>query len=232
MRGLVASMMMLALLSVAPRGAAADAGDTERALAELQRGVAAFRAGRFAAAHEAFAAAQRLAPDKPNPYRWLALTEVQLGDCPAALGNIAAFLARVPADEPRVPELQRLRELCQQTGVLRVRSTPSPAELRIDGEAVGATPYASLSMRAGKHTLEVRKPGFAAASRSIDLAPGGELDLEVSLSRAAAPLHRRWWVWAVAAGVVATAVGVGVVVQGGDGTTVLPPVQCDDAGCR
>lgn len=123
MRALVASMLVAALVVAGSAAARADVDHAE-ALAKLQRGVDAFRAGDYASALPAFEAAQRLAPDKPNPYRWLALTQVQLGDCPSALGNIEQFLARVPSDEPRVPELIRLRTLCQQ----RALKVPPPRE--------------------------------------------------------------------------------------------------------
>jgi len=97
--------------------APARADDETAALGHLDRGVAAFRAGDFALAHRELTAARDLAPAKPNPYRWLALTEVQLGDCPHALANIDAFLARTRDDDPRLGEMTRLRELCRRGGV-------------------------------------------------------------------------------------------------------------------
>jgi hypothetical protein len=112
MRWPVASIIAVLLGAVAP--VAAD--DPEAAaLRHLDRGVEAFRAGEYDRAHREFTAAHELVPDRANPYRWLALTEVQLGDCPAALGHIEGFLSRVPADDPRGPELIRMRVLCEQT---------------------------------------------------------------------------------------------------------------------
>ncbi|HEY5951488.1 MAG TPA: hypothetical protein VIV40_38605 [Kofleriaceae bacterium] len=92
----------------------------DAALVHLDRGIAAFNAKDFHRAHTEFTAAHDLAPEKANPYRWLALTEIQLGDCPSALPNIEGFLARVPATDARVAELTRWREFCQ-------RSKPAPA---------------------------------------------------------------------------------------------------------
>ncbi|HUH02743.1 MAG TPA: PEGA domain-containing protein [Kofleriaceae bacterium] len=230
MRALVVAMMVAAL---AGSSAAAPAPDHAAALAELQRGVAAFRAGDYAGALPAFEAAQRLAPDKPNPYRWLALTRVQLGDCPGALVDIEGFLARVPPDEPRVPELVRLRELCQQTGTLRVDSTPPNAALRIDGAQVGTTPYTSLSMRAGTHTVDASKPGFEAQSRSVSITAGGEHELHFPLARTGRPLVRRWWFWTAVVGVTAAAAaGLAVALSGDDRATMLPPIECSPAGCQ
>ena len=98
----------------------AHAGDEAAALQHLDKGVAAFRAGDYAFAHGELTLARDLAPAKPNPYRWLALTEVQLGDCPHALGNIESFLARVPDNDPRVGEMTRLRELCKRGANLQL----------------------------------------------------------------------------------------------------------------
>lgn len=92
--------------------AAADPAE-DAALVHLERGIAAFEAGDFARALRELTAAHDLAPDRANPYRWLALTQVQLGDCAAARAHIAGFLARVPPTDPRVPELVRARALCK-----------------------------------------------------------------------------------------------------------------------
>jgi hypothetical protein len=92
----------------------ARADNEAAALEHLDKGVAAFRAGDYAFAHGELTLARDLAPAKPNPYRWLALTEVQLGDCPHALGNIESFLARVRDDDSRIGEMTRLRELCKR----------------------------------------------------------------------------------------------------------------------
>jgi hypothetical protein len=116
MRAIVAIVAMLLVAS------AAHADDTEgAALVHLDRGVAAFHAKDFARAHREFLAAHELAPDRANPYRWLALTEVQLGQCPRALGNIEEFLARVKPDDPRIDEMTRLRAMCE-----RVTAEPRP----------------------------------------------------------------------------------------------------------
>ena len=110
MRGFVT--VILAVAALGAPAAAGPSGTEADALAHLDRGVAAYRAGDLALAEQELEAAQRLAPEHPNPYRWLALTEVQLGDCHAALVHIESFLSRVRADDPRAPELVKLREHC------------------------------------------------------------------------------------------------------------------------
>jgi hypothetical protein len=232
MRAFVASLVAsVLLLTAAQRSAAAP--DYATALATLKRGVKLFRSGAYREALEQFTAAQRLAPDKPNPYRWLALTQVQLGDCPAALENVAAFRARVAAGDPRLAELLRLQRMCSQTGILRVESTPSRADLRIDGRVVGRTPYVSLSMGAGEHTLTASKSGHRRQTRRISLDAGRELEISLELQRSRRGLSKRWWFWPVVVGSAAAVAGITVfALRGDDGPTMLPGVQCDDAGCR
>lgn len=124
----VARIVLAALLTTAvvrAEPAPAAPGDTveNRALVHLDRGVAAYRVGDLRRAHAELVEANQLAPDRPNPYRWLALTEAALGDCDGALVNIEGFLSRVAADDPRVGELRALRERC-----LRSASAARPGE--------------------------------------------------------------------------------------------------------
>ncbi len=97
----------------------------DQALGHLDRGVAAYRAGDYAVAERELHAAQQLVPDRPNPYRWLALTESSLGECQQALVDIESFLSRIPADDPRVAEMVQLREHCVVE--LHAQRAPAPA---------------------------------------------------------------------------------------------------------
>jgi hypothetical protein len=229
MRALVAPIVATLLVLAAPLHA--DATE-DAAQVHLDRGVAAFRAGDYVLAHRELDAAHGLVPDKPNPYRWLALTEVQLGDCARALVNIDGFLSRVPPSDPRRAEVERLRELCQRTGVLAVDSTPPKASLRIDGAAVGVTPYRSLSMRAGAHTVIAELPGYRTMTRTIDLQAGGELALHLPLAKVGRPVTRRWWFWPAVVGAALTITGIVAVIAIDSDPTVLPPIECDPTGCH
>lgn len=231
MRALVASILIAASLA-APARADDRAPDHAAALARLQRGVEAFRAGDYQRAHERFDEARRLAPDKPNPYRWLALTEVQLGDCPRALRNIEAFLSRVSPADPRVAELLRLRDMCRQTGILNVDSTPPQVSLRLDGVDLGTTPYRGLAVEAGDHRLEGRRSGYASRTRPIRVPAGGELDVHLELAPAVRPITGRWWFWPVVAGAAVTVAGAALWAADDPDATMLPPIHCDSTGCR
>ncbi|HEY0194709.1 MAG TPA: hypothetical protein VGC42_26535 [Kofleriaceae bacterium] len=135
----IAAAVMLATAAGSPGYAAPGAGRADPArdaLDHLDRGVAAYRAGDYVLARTELTLASSLVPDRPNPYRWLAMTEVALGDCRAALVDIESFLSRVPAGDPRVAELIALRAGCLQpreavapvTVIAPPAPRPAPAE--------------------------------------------------------------------------------------------------------
>lgn len=231
MRALVVPIAIAVQVTAGLRAFADQANqlDEKAALAHLDKGVAAFRAGKFTDALRELTLAHDLAPDKPNPFRWLALTEIQLGDCASALGHIEEFLARVSPTDERRAEMARWHDLCSRTGVLRVDSVPSRATLHIDGAEVGTTPYKSLAMRSGSHTLVADRAGYRSASRTVDLAAGAELDIKLTLEPVRDSITDRWWFWP-AVGVVALGVTGGIIYAATrDGE--LPPIHCTDAGC-
>ena len=116
---------ILAAAAVAGSGGAARSDDVEAAAqVHLDRGIAAFGAGDLALAKQELLTAVELVPHKPNPYRWLALVEIQDGDCAHARLDVDSFLARVPADDPRIPELVRARDGCKQKGVPQIAPRP------------------------------------------------------------------------------------------------------------
>ncbi len=65
---------------------------------------------------------------------------------------------------------------------IKIISVPSGANLKIDGQEVGVTPY-SAKLRVGSHTLEFRKEGYSAGSTPINVGPdelpGGSITFEL-----------------------------------------------------
>ncbi len=121
MRAQLATILAAVALASAP----AFADDVEAAAqVHLDRGIAAFGAGDLALAKKELLTAVELVPHKPNPYRWLALAEIQDGDCAHAKLDVDSFLARVPPDDERIPELVRARDGCKQKGVPEVVTRP------------------------------------------------------------------------------------------------------------
>jgi hypothetical protein len=218
----VAWIVLAALLAAAVGHAepAPATGDTveNQALTHLDRGVAAYRAGDYGRAHAELLAASQLAPDRPNPYRWLALTEAALGDCDGALINIESFLSRVAADDPRVGELRALRERCLRT----VRANAAHAN-----EPRANEPRANEAGAAGSAAPPLAPPPLAgsALTRSAPAAPAP------TAPPADPPMVRRWWFWTVVGAVAITAAGAGYALSHGS-SSQLPPVICDPVGCH
>jgi tetratricopeptide (TPR) repeat protein len=219
-------------MQLAATAAAADPAE-DAALAHLDRGVAAYRAGDFARAHDELLEANRLAPDRPNPYRWLALAEAELDDCQSALINIEAFLSRVPAEDARVAELIALRDRCQHTSKIDIDSTPPGASIRLDGgPAIGRTPAKRLVMRTGRHLVTLEKPGFAAQSTQIDVRPFGTNYATFQLRTEQTSITHRWWFWLALGAVAATAGGLIYEASQSDTPPGLPAVFCTSSGCH
>lgn len=118
----------------------AAGGDPHRAdaAARLDRGLAAYRGADYAHAIGELVEASRLSPDWPEPYRWLALAEIELDDCASAMLNVAAFAARVPPGDHRVPELAALRVRCLHRPGFGFGAQPGAVDSLQAREASGA----------------------------------------------------------------------------------------------
>lgn len=73
-------------------------------------------------------------------------------------------------------------------GRLRISVSPDDAVIYLDGHFFGiaselAHVRAGISIEAGEHKIEVVRPGYRSASRTIDVTAGGQVDLDVSLER-------------------------------------------------
>jgi formylglycine-generating enzyme required for sulfatase activity len=79
-----------------------------------------------------------------------------------------------PGDPPRTLEA----DLEPNWAPVAVASSPSGAEVRIDGAAVGATP-STFEVEAGSRTLEIRKAAYKPARRSLEIVAGEAVDLGV-----------------------------------------------------
>ncbi len=103
------------------------------------------------------------------------------------------------------------------------------ADVSIDGASIGTSPVAATRVEAGTHRVDVAREGYAAAQRQVEIVPGEQERLDVSLTaldpalvatttssteqaeadRAASEpaWYEQWYVW--------VGVGAGVVVVAG-----------------
>jgi Flp pilus assembly protein TadD len=89
MRSHLAAVALVSLFCSVTR---AETQTERQALEQIDRGMALYKAGDLASARSAFSEAQRLAPDKANPYRLLGLVDARLGHCTEAAPEIETFL--------------------------------------------------------------------------------------------------------------------------------------------
>jgi hypothetical protein len=69
----------------------------------------------------------------------------------------------------------------KQLANLTVRGTAG-AEVRVDNEVLGKTPLeTSITLVAGHHVVELRRPGYSSARREVDVGEGATGELEVGL---------------------------------------------------
>jgi hypothetical protein len=195
--------------AAAPAGAVVPpvGGDPHRveAAARLDRGVAAYRAGDHAHAVSELVEASRLSPDWPDPYRWLALVEIEIDDCASATLNTAALAARVPPGDHRVAELVALRTRCLHRPTLEF------------GSQFGSQPGAVDSLRAAEATFT------ATGARDRPLVERWWLWAAVGLATA------------TVIGVIWATNGSGSgpgAMSGPSGDHGLPGVTCDATGCH
>jgi hypothetical protein len=119
------------------------------------------------------------------------------------------------------------------------------ATVMIDGTSVGESPIASQRLTPGRHVVMVTRSGYSGARREVELDPGEQERLDLTLetavllptqemlsdgtvqTRVEPPWYEQWYVWVgVGAGVlVITGIIIGVVVA-----TQPPPVTPDPQG--
>jgi len=224
--------LALALLLAVPLGtdahAAAAASDRAAARKHFERGTRLYQEARFEEAAAAFEEAYRLRPNGVVHYN-LGQCHEKLGNLEKALDAYRAYLREVPKAEDRATVEQLIANLEARTEARRrpevnIASEPPGAQVRLDGAAVGATPWRG-PVEVGTHELELTHPGHAPLRRGLEVRLGEPVQLQLSLTPEVArtagvrevpvPRKRTWtWVAAGAAGVAAaSAVTLGLMAR-------------------
>ena len=69
--------------------------------------------------------------------------------------------------------------ISQEPGELTIHTDPSKAQVFMDGKRLATTPFTVGKVRAGEHTLLVKKPGYRDKSISIVMEESGNIDLGI-----------------------------------------------------
>ena len=67
-------------------------------------------------------------------------------------------------------------------GQLMIDSLPQGAQIQVDGQAAGVTPFNLARVMPGQHTVTVSKPGFVTDTRTIDVGSGSKSVMSVQLA--------------------------------------------------
>jgi hypothetical protein len=150
----------------------------------IDRGIELRQHGKDEEALAQFKEALALSPT-PRARAQVALAEQALGAWVAAERELARALAATK--DPWIVKNRAALEgalgvVARHLGNLEVRGTDG-AEIVLDGVAIGTLPAsAPFRVEAGPRTLELRKPGYYSAARTIEVAAGGVTREAISLA--------------------------------------------------
>ena len=153
----------------------------------FEKGVTAYREGRFYNAVDIFLETNRLYPDPKLSFNVGKAFE-GLGNQPGALRYYREYLRRLP-EAPDAHEVEshvhQLEQVLSQKGLqqLTVLSAPDGATVKLDGQAVGVTPWTGESF-AGKHRIVLEAAGYQRNESVIELDPHRARDFNIELQKA------------------------------------------------
>jgi hypothetical protein len=120
----------------------------------------------------------------------------EAGAAPRAADTSPSSRAPSPAAPPRpaarasAPAASSVRPQAPAAaarGRLLVRSTPSGAQVYVNGRRRGTTPLAMRDLAPGTYTLRVSREGFADSSRRVTVSASGARDVSVRLAARTPP---------------------------------------------
>ncbi|HEU4536220.1 MAG TPA: PEGA domain-containing protein [Polyangiaceae bacterium] len=169
----------VALAAVAPpspaRAAptpAPSAANAREAGKHFQRGVSLFNEADYNAALIEFKRAYELAPN-PHVLYNVGQTNFQLQNYAAAIVAFEAYLSEAPQPTHRAEVETALETLRTRVGRLEIASDVAGAEVAIDDQPVGRTPFAKpLIVSVGRRKVVATAEGRAPITRYVEVASG------------------------------------------------------------
>jgi tetratricopeptide (TPR) repeat protein len=146
----------------------------------VERGLAAFSAGRVTEAREIFEQAHALAPSA-RTLRVLGITALALDQYAQARDELKASLEhpKLPLTAAQRSEVDKLLEWIRTNlGSVRVESTPAHAEAKVDGKVLEKP---EMLLEPAEHQLVVSAEGFETHTEHFQLSIMQQLSLHVAL---------------------------------------------------
>ncbi len=182
-RGLVLTLMMIAMGAMATRAAFAQSPSSEamferrrsEAKAQFEEGAELYQEGRYTDAVGAFLAAEALSPSPALSFN-IARAYERLGDASSSLRWYRDYLRRSARATDRDLVVERVALLDAQLthrGLQQVTflSSPAGATVALDGAVAGPTPY-TADLKLGEHRVVLNAPGYR--ERAFDLVLGAD----------------------------------------------------------
>jgi hypothetical protein len=188
MRALRALPLCLALAVALPPVALAQparSGAPAEASAHFQRGTKLYTEQDFRAALIEFQRAYQIAPNFSVLYN-IGQSNYQLQDYASALQSFEHYLAdgkdRVPA-ERRAEVSKDIDELRGRVAMVTFKVNEAGAEIAVDDVPVGKSPLPGpVRVSAGRRKLTATREGRPTTTRTLDIAGGDRLDVELTLA--------------------------------------------------
>ena len=135
----------------------------------------------------------------------------RLGGCglscnPVILAGAICVLAATAAGQEIATPPDGGESAAPSTGTLDLLSTPPGVSVEIDGVAEGVTPLVGVVLPPGAHRLRMRGPGLKTEEQTIQILPGQNLHVSVSMPPTPAespPLLGHGWDVPLASGLLA-----------------------------
>lgn len=185
LRTLFASLLALALLLASPAISAAPSAASQAEAAALKKqGDEEMDALHYDAALVAYTKAYELTKDPALLYNRARVLEA-LARYPDAVDELMRFSTEAsPALRAKVPKLKELiDELNAKITRLTVRCPVPNARVLLRDKAIGTTPFDKpVRVNSGIAQLEVVAEGYVALRKTVDLPPGGELEVDAPLA--------------------------------------------------
>lgn len=110
--------------------------------------------------------------------------KLETGDSAPPVRAAADVRAEAPRPESTEPRVEAAPSRSGTGGDVRLGVEPRDATVYVDGEYRGtAREVASLRLPAGRHKVELVRPGFQPLEKEFDVEEGRTIDLELSMER-------------------------------------------------
>ncbi|MCX7945043.1 MAG: PEGA domain-containing protein [Deltaproteobacteria bacterium] len=176
----VVIIMLASLISFAQ-----DDSKKEEAKKHFELGKAYYKQSEYKKAIEEFQKAYSYYPHSVILYN-IAQAYEKEGNIPMALRYFKEYLRASPNAEDKniiLIAIQNLEKKLQEKGIQQVGiySTPPDAEVAINGNIVGKTPFV-IELSPGKYTLSLTKKGYIPIDKEFVVSPDKSLELDFTLN--------------------------------------------------